>query len=124
MNGSVTISLDDFTSLLESSKESSAVLDKTKLATKELQVFLTFLCTREDISKYVDEFNKQSKTSEIVLSNSMAQIKFKDDYNNFLTSQITSVLSSWPPREARFFSSKEKDKLLMRTLCNLSLCII
>jgi len=79
MNGSVTISLDDFTSLLESSKESSAVLDKTKLATKELQVFLTFLCTREDISKYVDEFNKQSKTSEIVLSNSMAQIKFKDD---------------------------------------------
>ena len=78
MNGTVTISLEDFTSLLESSKEASSSQEKTKLATKELQVFLTFLCDREDISKYVDEFNKQSKTSNIVISNGRAQIKFKD----------------------------------------------
>ena len=57
MNGTVTISLEDFTSLLEASKKASSAQEKTKLATKELQVFLTFLCDREDISKYVDEFN-------------------------------------------------------------------
>ena len=81
MNGTVTISLEDFTSLLEASKKASSAQEKTKLATKELQVFLTFLCDREDISKYVDEFNRQSKTSNIVISNGRAQIKFKDDKN-------------------------------------------
>ena len=79
MTGTVTVSLDDFTSLLEASKKASSATEKTKLATKELQVFLTFLCDREDISVYLDEFNKQSKTSEIVINNGRAQIKFKDD---------------------------------------------
>jgi len=81
MNGTVTISIEDFTSLLEASKEASSSQEKTKLATKELQVFLTFLCDREDISKYLDEFNRQSKTSNIVISSGRAQIKFKDDQN-------------------------------------------
>ena len=79
MTGTVTISLDDFTSLLEASKKASSSTETTKLATKELQVFLTFLCGKEDISVYLDEFNKQSKTSEIVINNGRAQIKFKDD---------------------------------------------
>jgi len=79
MTGTVTISIADFTSLLEASKESAAAIDKTKLATKELQVFLSFLCSKEDISVYIDEFNKQSKTSEIILNSGRAQIKFKDD---------------------------------------------
>ena len=79
MNGTVTISLEDFTSLLEASKEASSAQEKTKLATKELQVFLSFLCSKEDISVYIEEFNKQSKTSEIIINSGRAQIKFKDD---------------------------------------------
>jgi hypothetical protein len=79
MTGTVTISLDDFTSLLEASKESSSAVEKVKLATKELQVFLSFLCGKEDISVYIEEFNKQSKTSEIIIHSGRAQIKFKDD---------------------------------------------
>tara|TARA_R100001082_G_C4316708_1_gene139248 strand:- start:299 stop:538 length:240 start_codon:yes stop_codon:yes gene_type:complete len=79
MNGSVTISLDDFTSLLESSKTAENIKSSTKLAAKELQVFLTFLCDRADISSYVEEFNKQSKTSNIIIQNGRAKIKFNDD---------------------------------------------
>ena len=79
MTGTVTISIADFTSLLEASKESSTAIDKTKLAAKELQVFLSFLCGKENISVYIEEFNKQSKTSEIIINSGRAQIKFKDD---------------------------------------------
>ena len=79
MTGTVTISIADFTSLLEASKDSSIAIDKTKLAAKELQVFLSFLCGKEDISIYIEEFNKQSKTSEIIINSGRAQIKFKDD---------------------------------------------
>ena len=78
MTGTVTISIADFTSLLEASKDSSIAIDKTKLAAKELQVFLSFLCGKEDISVYIEEFNKQSKTSEIIINSGRAQIKFKD----------------------------------------------
>tara|TARA_R110000824_G_scaffold11591_2_gene50785 strand:+ start:693 stop:932 length:240 start_codon:yes stop_codon:yes gene_type:complete len=79
MTGTVTISITDFTSLLEASKDSSIAIDKTKLAAKELQVFLSFLCGKENISVYIEEFNKQSKTSEIIINSGRAQIKFKDD---------------------------------------------
>ena len=79
MTGTVTISIADFTSLLEASKESSIAVDKTKLAAKELQVFLSFLCGKDNISVYIEEFNKQSKTSEIIINSGRAQIKFKDD---------------------------------------------
>ena len=79
MNGSVTISLEDFTSLLEASKEADSIKSNTKLAAKELQVFLSFLCNKEDISKYIEEFNKQSKTSNIIINSGRAQIKFKDE---------------------------------------------
>ena len=79
MTGTVTISITDFTSLLEASKDSSIAIDKTKLAAKELQVFLSFLCGKDNISVYIEEFNKQSKTSEIIINSGRAQIKFKDD---------------------------------------------
>ena len=46
-----------------------------------MSVFLSFLCTREDISKYIDEFNRQSKTATIVIENDRATIQFKDDQN-------------------------------------------
>ena len=49
------------------------------LASKEMQVFLSFLSTRADIEKYVEEFNKQSKTSRIVFEGTHAKIEFKDE---------------------------------------------
>ena len=79
MTGTVSISLEDFTSLLEASKKADDIKSSTQRAAKELQVFLTFLCDRENISKYTEEFNKQSKTSQIIIVNGRAQIKFNDD---------------------------------------------
>ena len=42
-------------------------------------MFLSFLCTRENIEKYVEEFNKQSNTSRIIIEGSYAKIKLKND---------------------------------------------
>ena len=78
VKGTVSISIEDFQTLLASKTTSEELTTATKLATKELQVFLSYLCDREDISKYIDEFNRQSKTSTIVIQSGRAQIKFNE----------------------------------------------
>ena len=78
VNGTVTISIEDFQALLDAKVKAEEIKDSTKLAAKELQVFLSYLCDREDISKYIEEFNRQSKTSTIIIQNGRAQIKFNE----------------------------------------------
>jgi len=78
VNGSVTISIEDFQALLDAKVNAEEIKDATKLAAKELQVFLSYLCDKEDISKYIKEFNRQSKTSTIVITSGRAQIKFNE----------------------------------------------
>lgn len=75
VKGSVTISIDDFQALLDTKLNAEELRAKTELAAKELQVFLSFLCTRETIEKYVEEFNKQSQTSVIIIKGGIAKIK-------------------------------------------------
>ena len=68
MNGTVTISLKDFEDL---KTESTRVEDKKSRLTraaKELEVFLSFMCTREHIQEYLSEFNRQSQTCRITVS--------------------------------------------------------
>ena len=77
--GSVTITLEDYHALLESSQTALELKSNTELLIKELQVFLSFISSRSEVEPYIVEFNKQSKTSEIVINNGRAQIKFKDD---------------------------------------------
>ena len=79
VKGSVTISIEDFQSLLVTSDKAKEFRDKSILASKELQVFLSFLSTRADIDKYIEEFNRQSKTSKIVFEGTQAKIEFKDE---------------------------------------------
>ena len=78
VKGSVTISLEDYQALLDSSSNYKELKDRTILATKEMQVFLSFLCTRTDISKYIDEFNRQSQTSQIFVEDGKAKIKLNE----------------------------------------------
>ena len=78
VKGTVNISLDDYHKLVDAKVNAEEIKDSTKLAAKELQVFLSYLCGREDISKYIEEFNRQSKTSTIVIQNGRAQIKFNE----------------------------------------------
>ena len=75
VNGSVTISIEDFQALLDAKVNAGETEGKLKIAIKELQVFLSFLCTREDISKYIEEFNRQSQTSTITINDGKAIIK-------------------------------------------------
>ena len=79
VKGSVTISIDDYHALIDSAEESVKVRESANRAAKELQVFLSFLCTRENIENYVEEFNRQSKTSEIIINNGIVKIEVNDN---------------------------------------------
>ena len=78
VKGTVTISLDDYHALIDASSKSLELKENLQLAMKELQVFLSFLCTREDVEKYVEEFNRQSKTAKINVNGGIAKIEIKD----------------------------------------------
>ena len=78
MNGSVTISIEDFDNLRDAQSKADTQSLGLSRAAKELEVFLSFLCTRESIQIYVEEFNKQSRTSRINLDEGRAKIVFKD----------------------------------------------
>ena len=79
MNGSVTISLKDFDEM----RNQSAIVEDRKSrmqrAAKELEVFLSFMCTREHIQEDLDEFNRQSQTCRITIEDGRAKIVFKDE---------------------------------------------
>jgi hypothetical protein len=77
VKGTVTISTEDYHKFLEANSKSVDARQDLELAVKELQVFLSFLCTREDIDKYIAEFNRQSKTSEININGGIAKIELK-----------------------------------------------
>ena len=79
VKGSVTISIEDFQEFCKSAERSQEIKDNFRLAVKELQVFLSFLATRENIEKYIKEFNRQSQTSQIVFEGTQAKIEIKDD---------------------------------------------
>ena len=78
VKGTVNISLEDYHTLLESASKSLELKENLQLAVKELQVFLSFLCTRENIEEYVEEFNRQSKTSKININGGIVKIETKD----------------------------------------------
>ncbi len=77
VKGTVTISLDDYHKLLDSEEKSLELKGNLDKAIKELQVFLSFLCTRDNIEDYVEEFNRQSKTSVININGGIAKIELK-----------------------------------------------
>lgn len=79
MNGTVTISLEDFKKLEKAQEAAETIKLKTLAAAKELEVLLSFLCTRESISHYIEEFNKQSTKSTIVITDGRAKIKFNEE---------------------------------------------
>ena len=79
VKGTVSISIEDYHALLDSSSKSLELKDNLQLAVKELQVFLSYLCTRENIENHVEDFNKQSKTSIININGGIVKIERKND---------------------------------------------
>lgn len=68
--------------------------------------------------------NQSFSTFNLFWNLMLNRIKTFKNIINLLTSQITSVLSSWPPREARYFSSNENERLWIRTLWSFNLWTI
>lgn len=54
---------------------------KLTRAAKELEVFLSFLVTRENLEEYIEEFNRQSQRSTISVVEGRAKIAFNDQTN-------------------------------------------
>ena len=79
MDGTVTLPLKDLDELRNSTKESQELRQKLSLAAKEIEVFLSFLCTRENIQVYVDEFNNQSRRSSILIVDGKAKVQINED---------------------------------------------
>tara|TARA_R110000765_G_scaffold215446_1_gene320247 strand:+ start:225 stop:467 length:243 start_codon:yes stop_codon:yes gene_type:complete len=79
VKGTVSISIEDYHTLIDASSKSLELKDNLQLAVKELQVFLSYLCTRESIENHVEEFNKQSKTSKININGGIVKIERKND---------------------------------------------
>ena len=78
MKGTVTISLEDYNKLLSRNKDVKTKEDVIYKTAKELSVFLSFLTSRQEIEKYVTQFNLQSKTSKIKFEGTRAVIEFRD----------------------------------------------
>ena len=79
VKGTVNISLEDYHKLVDSNADSLELKGNLDTAIKELQVFLSFLCTRENLENYVEEFNRQSKTSKININGGIAKIELKNE---------------------------------------------
>lgn len=77
MNATVTLPLAEFDKLREANEKAEELIKSTKKAALEIEVFLSFLITRENIDEYLEEFNRQAAGAEIVLVDGRAKIKFK-----------------------------------------------
>ena len=79
MDGTVTIPLKDFDELRNSTEETQELRQKLSRAAKEIEVFLSFLCTRENIQIYVDEFNNQSSRATIMIVDGKAKVQINEN---------------------------------------------
>ena len=79
MNGSVTISLEDYHAFLDAAERNTESREQLILTAKELGVFLSYLASREDIKKHVQSFNVQSQTSKIEFEGNKAVISIRQN---------------------------------------------
>jgi hypothetical protein len=75
MTGTVTMTIDDYELLKLNA--TSGKLERTGIlkAAKELEVFLTFLITRENIDEHLEEFNSYSTTCKVRIIDGRAKIE-------------------------------------------------
>lgn len=79
MDGSVTISLKAFDKLRTAQEIANKRNKNLQRAAREIEVFLSFLCTREHIQEFVKEFNTQSAKSRINIEDGKVKIVIKDE---------------------------------------------
>ena len=65
IKGTVTLNLADYHKLIEEQPKAEESRKNLYEASKEIEVFLSFLVTRDDIEDYVVEYNNQALHSTI-----------------------------------------------------------
>tara|TARA_R100000908_G_C3619719_1_gene65801 strand:- start:157 stop:399 length:243 start_codon:yes stop_codon:yes gene_type:complete len=79
VKGQVTISIADFQALLDASVTANEVKESTRIASREIQVFLSYLHTQLDLTPHIESFNRQSTKSQIVIEDdNKIKIKFNE----------------------------------------------
>jgi hypothetical protein len=79
MTGTVTMTIDDYETLKLGASAVKIERQGLLKAAKELEVFLTFLITRENIEEHLNEFNSYSKTCKVRLIDGRAKIELIDN---------------------------------------------
>ena len=79
IKGTANISLDDYDKLKNLQEDIDTLDKRFRKSMKEMQVFLSFLASRTDITDFVNEFNRQSTTSIITIDSGVAKIKDKNE---------------------------------------------
>ncbi len=82
INGTVTISIDDFKELVNQKEKSLEVQMKFKEVAHELEVFLSWLCTRYKVDEHVQKYNMQSTNARILINDGKAKIEIRSKKNN------------------------------------------
>lgn len=75
MTGTVTITIDDYEKLKLDASSGRSEKQGVIRAAKELEVFLTFLISKENIDDHLQEFNSYSKTCKVRLIDGRAKIE-------------------------------------------------
>jgi len=75
MTGTVTMTINDYELLKLNA--TSGKIERTGIlkAAKELEVFLTFLITRENIDEHLEEFNSYSTSCKVRIVDGRAKIE-------------------------------------------------
>ena len=78
INGTITISLKDFQELLTQKEKSLEVEKKFKEVASELEVFLSWLCTRYEVDEHINKYNMQSTSARIIIDDGKAKIEIRN----------------------------------------------
>ena len=75
MTGTVTMTIDDYELLKLNATSGKIERPGILKAAKELEVFLTFLITRENIDEHLEEFNSYSTSCKVRIIDGRAKIE-------------------------------------------------
>ena len=79
VKGTVSISIEDFQALLDASVNARSMQESTTTASRELQVFLSYLHSQLDLTPHIESFNRQATKSQIVIEdNNKIKIQFNE----------------------------------------------
>ena len=78
VQGTVTISLQDYTKLQEEYMMALEIERKFIEVSHELEVFLSWLCSRYEVDEHINKYNMQSTSARIIIDDGKAKIEIRN----------------------------------------------